>query len=123
MWFCRPFQLLTSISERINLIMTALDNLNTAEASVEAIVASVQQSVTTQTALLGQIHAELVAALAAGSNQDPAIQAVADKLGAQVTALGAVKDALDAATAANADPEAAAPAPSETAPQDTPPAA
>lgn len=87
--------------------MAAIDDLNAREAQLETVVGVVADAVSANSTLLGTIHAELVAALAnQGVNQDPAIQAVADKLGAQVPLLQQAADALTAAATANPDPAA-----------------
>lgn len=110
LWFCRPNlrSLITTLIGKVNSLMAAIDDLNAKEAALETVVAAVGQAVTANSALLGTIHAELVAALAnQGANQDPAIQAVADKLGAQVPLLQQAADALNAAAASNPDPNVA----------------
>jgi hypothetical protein len=101
---------ISQLTQKVSKIMSALETLNANEAKLETVVAAVATAVTSNAALLGTIHGELVAALANG-NQDPAIQAIADKLEAQTTSLQAAADALTAAAAANPDPNAVPAAP------------
>lgn len=105
--FCRPSlrSILNTLTGTVNQLMAAIDDLNAKESALETVVGVVANAVSANTALLGTIHAELVAALAnQGASQDPAIQAVADKLGAQVPLLQQAADALNAAATANPDP-------------------
>ena len=68
---------LLSINRRLEKIMSALDNLTAAETKTETVMAAVLADIDT-------LGTELAAALAANTaaSQDPAIQAVADKLNA-----------------------------------------
>jgi hypothetical protein len=108
---------ISQLTKEVKRMSQSLDNLNTNEAALEAVVASVAAAMTTQTALMATIHQELIGALANSSNQDPAIQAAADRLQASISGLTNVANALNAATAANPDPNApAAPVEADPAP-------
>lgn len=86
-------------------IMSELDTITASVANVEAGQAAQAAETAKENTLLSTIHAELVAALAAGA--DPAaLQALADRLGAVVTAQQGTVAAVQAAEAANPDPNA-----------------
>lgn len=80
--------LLNQISNQGQKIMSAIDDLEIKEVALEGSVASMAT-------LLGVIHTELVAAIAA--NDPTRVQAVADKL-------ASLKTAVDTAVSANPDP-------------------
>ena len=65
-------ELLLSINRRLEVMTTALENLTEAETRIETVMTAVLADIDTLTA-------ELAAANTAGNN-DPAIQAIADKL-------------------------------------------
>ena len=71
-----------NLTQRINQMTQAMDNLTAAVAAEK----TVEDSVVT---LLTTLASELQAALAASGTPDPAIQAVADQITANTTALAA----------------------------------
>lgn len=106
MFFCRPSlrMLVLTLTAKVNKLMSATDNLNTAVANLTSLVTTLATSITNETTTLANQHAELLAAIANGGNNDPAIQAAADAIGAQVTALQGIADAAAKAVTDNPDP-------------------